>query len=151
MKEAIGSVPLYNFIIIFIIVTFSFLSATLSYMKAFKVNSNIAKQLERYEGYNTNSKKEIDIVLSSIGYRSIKGINCPKKNGVKAVNLNTNYPICIYESKLKSNNYFSYGILTYIFLDIPVISKTVKIPVYLESEKIYKFGDGSNLNYSNLK
>ena len=107
MKEAIGSVPLYNFIIIFIVVTFAFLSATLSYMKAFKVNSNIAKQLERYEGYNTISVKEINDLLGTIGYRSTGAVKCPKKNGVKAVNLNTSYPICIYESKLKSNNYLA--------------------------------------------
>ena len=52
MRQAIGSVPMYNIIIIFIVITFGFLSATLSYMKAFKVNGRIAKALENYEGYN---------------------------------------------------------------------------------------------------
>ena len=106
MKEAIGSIPLYNFIIIFIVITFGFLSATLSYMKAFKVNSNIAKQLERYEGYNNNSKTEINNILSTIGYRKAGTVKCPKKGGITGVNLNTNYPICIYESKPNENNYF---------------------------------------------
>ena len=147
MKEAIGSIPLYNFIIIFIVITFGFLSATLSYMKAFKVNSNIAKQLERYEGYNNNSKTEINNILSTIGYRKAGTVTCPKKSGITGVNLNTDYPICIYESKPNENNYFHYGILTYIYVDIPLLGGTFKIPVYSESEKIYKFGDGSKLKY----
>ena len=41
MKEAIGSVPLYNFIIIFIVITFAFISATLMYYRAFKLNSSV--------------------------------------------------------------------------------------------------------------
>ena len=51
MREGIGSVFLYNIIIVFIVITFGFLSASLSYMKAFKVNGKIANALEKYEGY----------------------------------------------------------------------------------------------------
>ena len=66
MKEAIGHIPLYNFLIVFIVITFGFLSATLTYYKAFKVNSKIAYALEEFEGYNSESVKEnlkMDILI----------------------------------------------------------------------------------------
>lgn len=139
MKQAIGSVPLYNFIIIFIVVTFGFLAATLSYMKAFKVNSKIAYALEEYEGYNNLSEAEIDKILSTLGYRKETLNSCPTKSIGSVVNgKNKSYPICIYESKLE-DGYFNYGIITYIYVDIPVLGGTFKIPVYTESERIYRF------------
>lgn len=138
MKQAIGSVPLYNFIIVFIVVTFGFLSATLSYYKAFKLNSKIAYALEKYEGYNSLSEKEIDNVLSTLGYRTGEAKSCPTKSISKNPIKGKNYPICIYESKLE-DGYFNYGIVTYIYIDIPVVGGTFKIPVYTESERIFKF------------
>ena len=152
MKEAIGSIPLYNFIIIFIVITFGFLSATLSYMKAFKVNSNIAKQLERYEGYNNLSEKEIDNILDTLGYRKSgsDSAKCKEKKsgGTLITGKNSSYPICIYRSnKLDKYGYFHYGIVTYIFLDIPLLGGTFSIPVYSETERIYKFSPDSFETY----
>ena len=139
MKEAIGHIPLYNFLIIFIVITFGFLSATLTYYKAFKVNSRIAYALEEFEGYNSESIQEINRVLGSMGYRTGSFKECPKKTiGASIATNGVNHPVCIYESKLK-NGYFNYGIVTYIYLDIPVLGGTFKVPVYTESERIFKF------------
>jgi len=148
MKTAIGTVPLLNIIIIFIAITFGFLSATLTYYKAFKINNNIAKQIERYEGYNSLSKNEIMNILGTLGYRrgNLSG-DCPKKmasSELKETYKLEGYPICIYESKLgtgssKGDNYFYYGILSYIYMDIPILGGTFKIPVYSESERIFRF------------
>ena len=139
MKEAIGHIPLYNFLIVFIIITFGFLLATLTYYKAFKVNSRIAYALEEHEGYNTESIQEINRVLNSLGYKTGRVRNCPGKRIGSALNTNgVNYQICLYESGLK-NGYFNYGIVTYIYMDIPVLGGTFKIPVYTESERIFKF------------
>lgn len=148
MKQAIGSVPLYNIIIIFIVITFGFLTATLSYMKAFKVNSAIAKSLENYEGYNILSNQEITNSLNTIGYRisDVNSFTCPVRNGVNPVNAisGKNHVYCIYELNYYQNGnvktrYFNYGIVTYIFFDIPLIGETLKIPVYSETEKIFRF------------
>lgn len=139
MKEAIGSIPLYNFIIIFIVITFGFLSATLMYYKAFKLNSKIAYSLEKYEGYNDLSSKEINKNLGTLGYRVGSTNDCPAKQGNRVGTSGINYPICIYEITRKDSAYFNYGIITYIYLDIPLIGGTFKIPVYTESEKIFKF------------
>lgn len=154
MKEAIGNIPMYNFIIIFIAVTFGFLIATLMYYKAFKLNSRIAYALEEYEGYNELSKNEINRVLGTLGYRKGSTGRCPNKSiGFEVTNSNFGYPICIYDSsrdqssgnnRNSTNNYFNYGIITYIYIDIPLINGTFKIPVYTESEKIYKFNENGD-------
>ena len=149
MREGIGSVALYNIIIIFIVITFGFLSATLSYMKAFKVNGKIANALEKFEGYNWLTEREIGETLTTIGYR-IGTVDCPNRrhNGVdyKAVGSlgNRNHQYCIYEYMDKSNGdfkngYFTYGILTYLYVDIPIIGGIFKLPVYSETESIFKF------------
>lgn len=152
MREGIGSVVLYNIIIIFIVITFGFLSATLSYMKAFKVNGRIANALEKFEGYNTLSAKEIRDTLDTIGYRQ-EQIDCEplEHNGVTYYPVNDNrvdslkiHEYCLYEYANNDNgdfegNYFSYGIVTYIHIDIPVLGGFFRLPVISESESIYKF------------
>lgn len=146
MKQAIGSIPMYNIIIIFIVITFGFLSATLSYMKAFKVNGRIAKSLENHEGYNILSNEEIANTLTSIGYRIAdpNTIECPKKNGklVSAIAGKQHY-YCLYDNGYYKNGktdtrYFNYGIVTYIFVDLP-LGIQFKLPVYSETEKIFHF------------
>lgn len=154
MRQSIGSVPLYNIIIVFIVITFGFLGATLSYMKAFKVNGRIAKALENNEGYNSLSKVEIDEQLGTIGYRlgTVDADNCPtkKKDGSVAegeqVITGDNYMFCLYEWPYYANGdttsrYFTYGIVTYIFVDIPITGGTMKIPIYSETEKIFEFSN----------
>ena len=144
MRQAIGSVPMYNIIIVFIVITFGFLSATLSYMKAFKVNGRIAKALENHEGYNILSDLEITNTLTSIGYRiaSPDSFVCPTKNGKEAVTALTggtkNHYYCIYEYDSK-NGYITYGIVTYVFIDIPLVGGKFRLPVYSETDAIFEF------------
>ena len=68
MRESIGSVFLYNIIILFVIIVFGLLSATISYYKAFKVNERLLYSLDKFEGYNQFSREEMETYLSSIGY-----------------------------------------------------------------------------------
>ena len=147
MREAIGSTFLYNIIIIFIVITFGFLAATLSYMKSFKMNGKIANSLEKYEGYNELSAAEIETSLSNLGYRmnSVGNLDCPSHRHkgreyqpITNVGQGTNYKYCVYEYP-KENGYFTYGILTYIYMDIPIVGGTFSIPVYSETERIYEF------------
>lgn len=142
MKQSIGLTYTLNFVIIFIVITFAFLFGIMSYYKAFKVNSRISNAIENHEGYNTLSSEEIDKVLGTLGYRSEK-VSCPTRTYKNKVynSVSTNdYAICVYEYlPVNSSGYFRYGIVTYIYLDIPIIGKTLKLPVYSETEKIYKF------------
>lgn len=148
MRQAIGSVPMLNIIMIFIVITFGFLAATLSYMKAFKVNSSIAKSLENYEGYNVLSDKEIANNLNTLGYKqgTPGSFVCEERNGVQPTQALTdkNHVYCLYElehyeNNGKKTNFFNYAIVTYIYLDLPGVN-TIRIPIYSETEKIYEFG-----------
>lgn len=135
MKQAIGATQIINYVIVFIVITFGFLIATLSYMKAFKVNSVISNSIEKFEGYNEYSDKEIRNNLKTIGYRtgtfncgedgsSISGFHaCVKRIG------NTN-----------TGNYIRYKITTFIEFG-PILGQHFEIPVRSQTEKIYVFSN----------
>ena len=157
MREGIGSVFLYNIIILFVIIVFGLLSATISYYKAFKVNERLLYSLDKFEGYNRFSKEEMEDFLVSIGYTyNPDGQNeCPKeKNGgvLKMAN-NTSYLYCVYyhsddrgsQEKDELNGdrepiYYNYAVTSYIYADLPIVG-AFKLPVYTKGERIYNFSD----------
>lgn len=138
MKQSIGFTQSLSIIIIFILIVFALLSATLSYYKAFKINSYIASIVQKYEGYNELSDKEITQKLTSMGYR-FGTVNCPKKKNTDAIDVGTyqQHAYCLYRYAEK-NGYYRYGVLTYIFVELPLGYK-FKLPVYSETEPIYIF------------
>lgn len=145
MRESIGSIALYNIIIVFIVVTFAILAGTMSYSKAFKVNNRIINAIEKYEGYNEFSSPIIDRDLLSIGYQSqSRTYDCSKRNGYNAmINLNQSYNFCVYEMPVETNEwkdrYVEYGVVSYIYLDFPLLGEFIRVPVYGVSRKIFKF------------
>lgn len=140
MREGIGSVFLYNLIIIFIVLIFAFLAATLSYYKAFKVNNRIISIIEKYEGYNAKARTNIFDTLYTIGYSPIK-VTCPStKNGGVLQTQDTRYPYCVYLFNNDGDSrHYSYGIITYIYFDFPFFNTFIKIPIYTKSDRIYRF------------
>ena len=66
MRESIGSIALYNIIIIFMVIVFGFAGGIMTYQKAYKVNSKIAAALEKSESYNDISINEINRVLGNL-------------------------------------------------------------------------------------
>lgn len=140
MRESIASTFLYNIIIIFIVLAFVFLAATLSYSKAFKVNSRIVNSIEKFEGYNRLSATEIDLVLQSIGYR--RGpLQCKRRDGKEAMdNITNNFQYCVYYYPNDGNEKrYSYGIVTFMYIDIPIIRDIIKIPIYTRTDRLYRF------------
>lgn len=150
MRESFGSIALYNIIIVFIVVTFAILAGTMSYSKAFKVNNRIINAIEKYEGYNESAADEIDKQLISIGYQ-FRGVQrgCPNsRRGVPLYNINENkfneqYEFCIYKDYVKTSEwygrYVQYGVVSYIYIDFPLIGDFVRIPVYGKTRKIFEF------------
>ena len=142
MKQSVGGSYMIYFISIFILIVFAFLIGIMNYMKAFKVNSAIANALENYEGFNTFASAEINNKLGTLGYRS--GINsidmCSKyiHSGKIKKSPVVNYEACITELSSKRSGYFKYGIVTFIYIDLPMIDE-IKIPIYSESNDIYDF------------
>lgn len=140
MREAIGTTYLLNIIIIFIVTVFAAITGIISYNKAYKVSTRIGDAIERAEGYNDLSKKEIDRVLGSLGYR--KGtIKCPTKDGLSG-ETDGKYEYCVYrnDSGAKDKKHYQYAVLTYMYFDLPIISE-FKVPIYVKTDRIYCFSD----------
>lgn len=139
MRESIGSAFLYNIIIVFIIIVFAFLAGTLSYAKAFKVNTRIVSAIEKYEGYNSLANTEINKILQTLGYRVGNNSNCPTREGRHALtNISANYRYCVYEFN-EGNGYRTYGVVTYMSMDIPIVGGVMQIPVYSRTIRLYNF------------
>lgn len=151
MRESIGSVFLYNIVFIFLAIIFSFLMGTLIYHRAFKINNRIISVIEKYEGYNKYAIKEIDDQLADVGYPTGWDKDCPdKRKGYSLENtpakhseFKKNYKYCVYyignDGADSKGTYYSYGVVTYISFDIPIIGAFLKIPIYTESNRIFKF------------
>lgn len=145
MKESVGNVSLYNIIFTFLIITFSFLAAAISYSKAFRVNSKIIGALEQYEGYNSKAVADIDKILNGLGYQQVTAsdnFSCPDKKGVKSYayvgESARKYAYCIYEFN-DPNSYYHWGVTTYIYIDIPIINNLLELPIYSISDSYYRF------------
>ena len=140
MKQGVGFSVTINIIVIFIVVTFAFLVASLNYYKAYRVNNTISDSIEKYEGYNDLARKEIEKKLTSLGYVNGR-TNCPYNNGKQQLNTNIkNYSYCIYEEPVnEKTGKFKYYVVTYLNFNIPVINQTLNIPVKTYTEGIYYF------------
>ena len=152
MRDGIGSIFLYNIIIVFILLVFAFLAATMSYNKAFYLNSRVVASIERFEGYNQLSAKAIIDDMNSIGYRrSGKGnTRCPKKEGKDAMTLigGDTYEYCIYkfwtDPTETGHNHYRYGVITFISFDFPFVDVVFNLPIYTKTDSMYLFQFGGN-------
>lgn len=148
MSGPIGHTFIYNIIILFIIIVFAFLAGIMSYYKAFKVNNGIVNAIEKFEGYNDASKNEIDRILGNLGYSS-KEAKCPDKYKEMGLSDNLNsdkrFQYCIYidNEEPGAGEYYSYGVLTYMNIDLPIIN-LIEIPIFTKTNQIYKFSDTNN-------
>lgn len=142
MRESIGGAFTLNFIAVFIVMIFALLIGTFSYTKAFRVSSRIINAIEKYEGYNMLAKKEIDSVLTNFGYLPGSGKSCAQqKNGGSLVTLPEaqNYEYCVYYFNNDGGNYYSYGVVTYMVIDLPILHGVLKIPIFSKTNRIYRF------------
>ena len=137
MREGIGSIFLYNIIIVFIVVIFAFLFGIVSYYKGYKVNSRIVGIIEKYEGYNDLSKAEIKRTLQTLGYTIDTKWSCPNRGSNRPLEFNGTHRYCVYYNS--NGNYYSYGVTTYIIFSLPVIGAYLNLPVYTETSELYKF------------
>lgn len=176
MREGIGSVFLYNMVILFIIIVFGLISATISYYKAFKVNERVLGIIEKFEGFNSLAKSDIEEYMTSIGYTSlqvnIQSDECPKSpnnsdKGTLVVDKNSSHLYCVYFHKDDRSDrekdaplgfvggyngdnqpiYYNYSVVSYIFVDLP-IAGNFKVPVYTKGERTFNFSEGDTSMYS---
>ena len=143
MKESVGSIPLYNIIFVFLFITIAFLAGTISYSKAFRVNSRIINIIEKYDGFNDHqTKNEIHNLLTSYGYTGVEG--CPTREGQSAIE-GTGLNYCVYrfyvepEDPAEEPEFKYYGVLTYMKFDLPVFTQSFSVPIYTRSDRLFIF------------
>jgi len=147
MNSPIGHTFMYNIIILFVVIVFAFLMGIMSYYKAFKINNRIVGTIEKFEGYNSLSLEEINQHLRTLGYRirqdgsyTSKCKSSYRNMQLVSINNTEQFEYCIYidQENPKNKEYFQYGILTYMHLDLPLVDK-INIPVFTRTNRIYKF------------
>lgn len=148
MKESVGYTVTLNIMIVFITIVVAFLCAALIYFKSNKVSNVVTSAIEKYEGYNEASIKEIGLNLSSLGYSS-HSINCDSTvtdksaSGGKCSLLSTasnpagSKGYCVY--KCIDGEYNYYKIRTNMMLNIPIIHDILDIPIYSNTNRLYDF------------
>ena len=140
MKQSVGSIPLYTLVAVFLIIIFAFLAAIMSYYKAFKMNARVSSVIERCEGYNSCSKDEINRLIRNYGY-TVKNPKCPAKSGGELI-VDKDIPsgICIYRfNNDGSRDRYSFGVVTFMSIDLPIINELVKLPIFSKTDRLYKF------------
>lgn len=143
MKESIGATASLNIALAFIAIIFAFLAGALSYYKSFKVNNIIKNSIEKYEGINNLSKLDIDNKLSSLGYQryEIKCNDNEKFGNVSYSKLDSykdnGKGLCVYYSINETKKTYKYGIVTYMTINIPIVSDFLRIPIKTTTDDIY--------------
>lgn len=159
MKESISYSFLLNIIILFIFVCAAIITGIFSYYRAFKANNIITSEIEKYEGYNCESKKAIERRLSGVSYNVPFNVKCKSsdKNCVTDDEENGNYAVVAYNLDHKNGIYafddnmnsnvsndgytrnYQYGIYTYMYVDLPVVSSIIRIPVFSKTRELHEF------------
>ena len=132
---------MYNIIAIFIVVIFAILAGTMSYFKAFKVNSRIVGIIEKYEGYNDLAKAEIRSTLTTLGYRKIDSAKCQTRKGSLLMEQDPAFSYCVYRYCDDDLYQYHYGVTTFITIDFPVLSALINVPIYTETSDIHIMDD----------
>ena len=140
MKAATGNALLINIIIVFLVIVLTILVSAITYTKAFRVKNRIVDIIEKYEGDFVGQESiiinDINSALNSVGYKISSHNNCRAIDGATLVTAGTNYDYCIYKYVTTRGNY--YGVITYMYLDLPVVGSYLKLPVRGQTRVFYK-------------
>lgn len=171
MKESISYTFLLNIIIVFVLVCFSIIMGIFSYYRAFRANTIISQEIEKYEGYNCASKTEIARKLGNISYNTPFKVTCNNKATPCVVDEDANYAVIsynledisgeihyagkdemsspvgydynsmTYKETMETTQNYQYGIYTYMYIDLPVLSSMIRIPFFAKTDIMYEFRD----------
>jgi Uncharacterized protein conserved in archaea len=148
MREALGQTFLINIIIVFVVIFIILFAGSTSYTKAYKVKNRILSIIEEERGYNNDAKKRIDEFLSNTGYKVVQNgqaQDCKKHYETGTIkSKSTTYRYCVEEFTVNSgqeNEQKFYGVTTFMYFELPVISSLLEIPVYGESKHVNALGN----------
>jgi len=132
MRESFGSVFLYNIIILFLIITFAFLSGTLSYTKAFKMKNAVISAIEQYDAAGCFAKdsgkscyNEIKASAVHYGYSPAR-ISCP--TGFNLAFDNGESFFCYRKNDNTPRK--TYHIITQVDINIPIINNIMGFSIF---------------------
>ena len=169
MRESISYTFLLNIVIVFIFTCAAIIMGILSYYKAFRANTIISESIEKYEGYNCLAKEEIARKLTGIGYRTPFDVKCKSSDGkcddsgegYKVISYNLDFEgNLVYEDEpmnstyqceiittsenvqknnCTTNKHYQYGITTYMYVELPVVSGLIRIPLFTKTSIMYDY------------
>jgi hypothetical protein len=146
MKESVGNAFIMTLVIIFITLIILFFTASFAYTKAFRVKSRIVNIIEKYNGYTVDAKLETENILSEIGYRVRHNEDGSCNTNGRFTNATaltvagtTNYHYCVYKFDAGDKGSY-YGVVTYMYFEIPLLGKTLSFPVYGETKTMGLLG-----------
>ncbi len=152
MRASVGGISLMSIFIVFFILMAFLLTGTVIYYKGYKINSQIANSLEKFEGYNQYSAEDMDRIFSSFGYRLKSNDKCLNNVTSSCLAENSKHEFSLTCSRSKKNEgdnyvggnyYITYKIKTYIYIDLP-FNISMKIPITSKTNPIYQFTDYEN-------
>lgn len=156
MKEAVGNAMLFNIVVTFVAVFIILFVGSTSYTKAVKIKNKIINIIESDIELNpdenlseqrslagTRIQGDIDSYLAKVGYLVANSTNdCTKKIselgsgdlvGIGDTNSGTSgYKYCVI--RFSSGNRVHYGVITYIYIDLPLAVGRVQYPIYGETK-----------------
>lgn len=176
MKESISYTFVLNIVIMFIFICAAVIMGIFSYFRAYKANTIIINEIEKYEGYNCLSAQTIAQKLSTISYNVPFDAKCKSSYDKPCMtDENKNYVVISYNLDHNEGNYvrindknidqkeindkynemntkyectsgncsntkkYQYGVYTYMYVDLPIVSSMIRIPVYTKSSVMYEF------------
>lgn len=160
MHESISYSFLLNIVILFVFVCGAIIGGIFSYYRAFRANTIIVNEIEKYEGYNCKSKESIAKKLQSITYNVPFNVKCKSSepNCITDNDENGNYAVVSYNLDYNDGSYaygevmnskvstdgsyterYQYGVYTYMYVDLPVVSQILRIPFYSKTKVLHEF------------
>lgn len=136
MSESIGTSYLVMMVAV-IISIFSVLIITFfSFSRAHKTKNKMVDIIEKHEGYDSGTKKEIDQYLKDVGYTvKRKSVSCPRFKGQSSLNNNSTYAYCVYEFPTNRGKY--YTVYIFVNINLPIINDFVELKIKGQSRTIY--------------
>ena len=150
MRNAIGGAWLYSMVMVFTVFLVAFVSITLNYANAYKMQNQMMSAIEANDGFNSSSLEQMQGVISTYSYRSTG--NCESGytdgdfigvlNGNKGnKNVDGKYNYCISRIKSSSagsNNYtkYYYNVTVFFGFDLPLFGNLYTFRVNGETNGI---------------
>lgn len=140
MKQAISGTWVYITVLIFMVILIAYVTISINYANAYEISEEVIKIVEQYEGFNANSIKKIDALLTN-NVHTTKGF-CQRQDGEVVVGVSGQnydkdlnkgpYDYCIKRTTGNADGTTRYYYETTIFFSfsLPVLGDlfTFKIP-----------------------